>query len=784
MDNRVSKAQLESLPYILVRENRISEVGSQFLLLTGYNKIDVLSKEIDYLYSSLLRLEVNINTLKHSSGSYFIFTRDLEPREVEIRAYVDGEETVFVFIENTLSMIHQGFPYFEQHIKYNILGAAIFQAANFILLKANQTFLNFLDKPYDRPENSIGKSLHQICTGWTGSISHAEWEQVIQTGEPLTHKQFVYEGFKRGTTYWDVTVMPVYENGRIKYLVETATDVTENVLNRIRLEEQNRLICEQNQKLEAIIKNVTDGMFIMNMDNTVTFLNDESRKFFYNQKDYKCAGDSFVHTKYFDKHGNEITMNDLPGGRAIKGETIKDFFLTAKRPDKTMHFNISGSPLYDSDGNITSAFLCSHDITDQVIREDSIKQKKEQLEAILDNMADACAVYSKEGKLVLLNEEARKIYDILQEKNALDEAYKSFRYYDINDNVINTDDLPTKRALRGEKVKNEIVVFKSSDRVQITAINSTPIYDKENNLDIVVTSHRDITDFVRSQQEIKAQDERLIKAERERNDALKNAMKMKDEFLATITHEFKTPLAVINAALQAIDTIYGSQVSENLRKHLKRIRMNSYRQLRLVNNLLDITRYNAGHLKVSRKNVDIVFLTKAIVKSVDLYAKQKGVTLLTSSDVEFKEVAVDEEKYERILLNLLSNAIKFTPKGKSVYVTIMFKNRKALLIVRDEGVGIPKNKQKMIFERFGQVDSSLSRQAEGTGIGLSLVKTLVEGMNGTITIDSEVGRGSKFTITLPVTKVRSKKPEMNLIGSQDNRVMQAAAIEFSDIYLE
>ncbi|WP_051153534.1 sensor histidine kinase [Ruminiclostridium papyrosolvens] len=163
---------------------------------------------------------------------------------------------------------------------------------------------------------------------------------------------------------------------------------------------------------------------------------------------------------------------------------------------------------------------------------------------------------------------------------------------------------------------------------------------------------------------IKNQQVQLLKIEKVKNQTLETAMKMKDEFLATITHEFKTPLTVINAALQAIESIYGSQISENIKRHLQRIRTNSYRQLRLVNNLLDITRYNAGHVKLNKKNLDIIFLSRAIVKSVDLYAKQKGLELLFTADCNYLELGIDEEKFERILLNLLSNAIKFTPKGK------------------------------------------------------------------------------------------------------------------------
>jgi PAS domain S-box-containing protein len=295
---------------------------------------------------------------------------------------------------------------------------------------------------------------------------------------------------------------------------------------------------------------------------------------------------------------------------------------------------------------------------------------------------------------------------------------------------------------------------------------------------------KDITEHKKLEEEILNQQKKLLKIEKEKNGALKKAIETKDEFLTTISHEFKTPLTVINAALQTIDSIYGDQLPENVNKHLQRIRTNSFRQLRLVNNLLDVTRYNAGGFKLNRKNIDIVFLTGAIVRSVDLYARQKGINIKYSTDIEKKEIAIDDEKYERVLLNLLSNAIKFTPRDKSVYINISYKNRKVIVTFKDEGIGIPKNKQKLIFERFGQVDNSLTRQAEGTGIGLSLVKALVEGMDGTITVESDVDKGSLFTLSIPAVKLRSVMPAESHANLQDSRIMKSTAIEFSDIYWE
>lgn len=274
-----------------------------------------------------------------------------------------------------------------------------------------------------------------------------------------------------------------------------------------------------------------------------------------------------------------------------------------------------------------------------------------------------------------------------------------------------------------------------------------------------------------------------LQAEIEKNEALEKAMDMKDEFLSLISHEFRTPLNVINTAIQALNYLCGSELSDRSKRYINTIKQNTFRQLRLVNNLLDITRANAGRIKIHKKNIDIVFLTNSIVESVHTYSCQKGIRITFTSFVEKKVIAIDDEKYERILLNLLSNAIKFTPAGKSITVKLCDGKNNIRIEVKDNGIGIPKDKVDVIFERFGQVDSSLSRQAEGSGIGLSLVKKFIDALGGSISVKSKVGQGSTFTIMIPNEKVLEENEVSSTANLLDNRLVQVTTVEFSDIYL-
>lgn len=315
-------------------------------------------------------------------------------------------------------------------------------------------------------------------------------------------------------------------------------------------------------------------------------------------------------------------------------------------------------------------------------------------------------------------------------------------------------------------------------------INSHIAYDFNEQIEFLEGSIKDITERKETEFKIKEQQELLFNSEKEKREALERALVMKDEFISLISHEFKTPLNVIYSAIQLIECVYLDKIPERVKQLIGNIKQNTFRQLRLTNNLLDITKMNSGEIKFNKKNIDIVFLTKVIAQSVEPYANQKNINMNFKSNTESKIMSVDEEKFERIILNILSNAMKFTESGGDITITINEKIRSKLIQIKisDTGIGIPKEKKDFIFERFGQVDSNLSRRAEGTGIGLSLVKLLVDKLGGTIEVESELGVGSTFILTLPVNKeVLDNESEVRL--DVDDRLVSEIKVEFSDIYL-
>ncbi|WP_246503560.1 ABC transporter substrate binding protein [Clostridium polyendosporum] len=260
--------------------------------------------------------------------------------------------------------------------------------------------------------------------------------------------------------------------------------------------------------------------------------------------------------------------------------------------------------------------------------------------------------------------------------------------------------------------------------------------------------------------------------------------KLKTNFFSNISHELRTPLNLIFSALQIIElkTSAFNEEQESVEKYIGIMRQNSYRLLRIIGNLIDITKIDAGHFFTQQSNRDIVSIAENIVLSVVDYVESKGISITFDTEIEEKIMAFDPDAIERIILNLLSNSIKFTPSGGSIEVNIYDKVNSIVISVKDTGLGIPVEKQSSIFEKFVQVDKSLSRNREGSGIGLSLVKELVVIHNGTIELESIPGKGSEFRIEIPVKLIHEdENPTESNIYTSENKV-ERIKIEFSDIY--
>ncbi|MCP4132410.1 MAG: response regulator, partial [bacterium] len=234
------------------------------------------------------------------------------------------------------------------------------------------------------------------------------------------------------------------------------------------------------------------------------------------------------------------------------------------------------------------------------------------------------------------------------------------------------------------------------------------------------------------------------------NEKLKEMDRAKTNLFTNISHELRTPLTLITSPIESIiNGDYGNTLSkeESLFKSMHR---NGLRLLKLINNLLDFSKIDAGRMLLSRETTDIVKLLEFLVSSIHSGAASRGLDVRFVNNTKGLIASIDRDLTEKALYNLISNAMKFTPVDGTITITLNSDDTNFRITVSDTGIGIPEDKLEAIFERFTQVDASLSRKYDGTGIGLSLTKEIVDMHNGTISAESSAGNGAQFTISLPL----------------------------------
>ncbi len=232
------------------------------------------------------------------------------------------------------------------------------------------------------------------------------------------------------------------------------------------------------------------------------------------------------------------------------------------------------------------------------------------------------------------------------------------------------------------------------------------------------------------------------------NEKLKTLDELKTQFFANVNHELRTPLTLMLAPLKSMLEGRMGKTSATLRDTLDTMQRNGYKLLKLINNLLDLTKFEEGKMRLKIESVNITEFAGDILQSVKPMADQKKIKLFFQHPTHDVSLSIDPDQFEKVLLNLLSNALKFTPEKGKVTVYIEDTDKAVSLTVEDTGIGIPTDMLETVFDRFSQVDGSASRSHEGTGIGLSLVREIVSLHGGTISAMSTLEKGTRISVEM------------------------------------
>lgn len=297
--------------------------------------------------------------------------------------------------------------------------------------------------------------------------------------------------------------------------------------------------------------------------------------------------------------------------------------------------------------------------------------------------------------------------------------------------------------------KNDLRLLTNIARAASTALENAILYER---------ARREVGERRIAEQKLEAERQSLAQqvaaqtAElRKTNAELEHAVRLKDEFLASMSHELRTPLnAILGIAEGLQDQFYGPLNEKQIRS-VQLVEHSGRHLLALINDILDVSKIESGELILERETISVPSICAASLQFIKLAANKKQITVHSQIDEQVTHIMADSRRLKQILINLLSNAVKFTPHNGAVglEVTGDIENGVARFTVWDTGIGIAEEDIPRLFKPFVQLDSSLSRQFPGTGLGLSLVERMAKMHQGSVSVESTPGRGSRFTVTIP-----------------------------------
>jgi PAS domain S-box-containing protein len=408
------------------------------------------------------------------------------------------------------------------------------------------------------------------------------------------------------------------------------------------------------------------------------------------------------------------------------------------------------------------------DITERRSAELALRETRDYLENLLNYANAPIVVWDAHLRITRFNHAIERLTGLMSAQ-VLGQTIEILFPEDKRERVLHM-------ATKGERWEGvELQILGADGGERIVLWNSSEIFGPDGSTIVAtIAQGQDITERKHAEQALAEERALLARRVQERtadlsiaNAELARAARMKDEFLASMSHELRTPLTGILGLAEALQrNVYGDLQARQAAV-LHNIEESGRHLLALINDILDLSKIEAGKLTLDLSPVLLENTCQSSLRLVRQDAQKKQIRVSLSFDNKINYVLADDRRLKQILVNLLSNAVKFTPNGGEVSLEVVGDRSKGVLIlsVRDTGIGIQPQDMQRLFAPFVQLDSSLSRQYSGTGLGLSLVLRMVELHGGGITVDSQPGKGSCFIITLPWKEVNPREVSDNAVNN-------------------
>lgn len=791
--------KIEEYVLILDFNGRIIFANSKFLNKFGYEKYELYKLNINEIINNDYLETDKVSLHKNGIDKELEFTtQNGQKIKLESNIFIDdfkGERSLFILAKEI-----ENLNFIPEHLELlldNIYTGTFIKDASGKYLYYSKPLCKFLGKSQEEvigryDEEIFPESIAENFKATDKIVIKSKVGKLYNDKINLFGKEIIYETYK----------LPIYdENNNLKYIIGTCKDTSLQNIAR------NEIFQNYNKAISANTDKSQDGTYnlLNNISNSIIEHSNAKGLTIYIYDKEALELIPYIKLKNAAKvlsRVDKIRISKNEEKAILDGKSYRGFKNICKMVTKT---DIEEIDLKIEEDNIE--YLCTYPmiVNNELIGILSMTYSKEKApkynqDSLFEEIADKLAMLVKNYRLsqeLKLENKKRKEYE-KELRNYLDvsvdlksitnidgyiikansswenilgwneEELKAMHYSDF----IHPDDISIL-----EKLYNSNYITEEINHIIIRCLC------KDNNYKWIELSIKYIKEknaFISTGIDITKRKE--IEEEKQKLEEAIQLESIRNEFFGNISHEFKTPLNIILGIVQLIDKNIDSDniTKENLLRHVNIMRQNSYRLLRLVNNLIDISRIDIGYYNLQSSNYNIVKVIEDITLSIAEYIKHKKINLLFNTD--FKEIilACDVDKIERVMLNLLSNAIKYTDDGGSIQVSLNKVNNDVIISVKDSGVGIPKDKLELIFDRFGQVNSILSRRCEGSGIGLSIVKSIVQMHGGKIEVFSEVGKGTEFVFNIPIKILE----EENVILTCDNKDyhIEKCNIEFSDIY--
>ncbi len=485
--------------------------------------------------------------------------------------------------------------------------------------------------------------------------------------------------------------------------------------------------------LQAIVDSSDDAIISQNLDGLVTSWNKGAERIFgYTPEEMigRPVHDLLPESRYTEE--DQFLHAVKRGTRIDHYETVR-----RRKDGRLIDVSVTISPIRNDQDVIVGASKISRDISEarRVAHADWL------LAAIVNSSEDAIVSKDLQGIITSWNTGARRLF-----------GYEAHEI--IGQPVLTliprerwTEEAGILERLRaGERIEHfETVRVKKNGAHFHVSLTISPIRNEKGEIVGASKIARDISDLKR----FTAEREHLLESERTARRQAEAANRMKDEFLSTVSHELRTPLNAILGWTEVLTD--GGHNKDEVREGIDVIKRNVLVQAQIIEDLLDLGRIVSGKMILNVEPADVGAIVNDAITSVRHAATMKGITVKPVIHDTKGSLLGDPKRLQQVIWNLLSNAIKFTPRGGRIIVTVIRVNSHIEIAVIDNGVGIPPEFLPRVFDRFSQADSSTTRSAGGLGIGLALVKQLVEMHAGTVRAESGgVGTGAKFTVSLPI----------------------------------